>query len=256
MLIISLMGLNLSAQKWKLKRYEALIGVGSVNYFGDVGGSATESNWFGIKDIQLLQTRPSIYAGVRYKIRHNIAVKTNFTLGFMSGSDEGTYHETGPNDRNWAFNAVFFEPSAQIEYSIISEEHRYRTNALFTRKGMLNNYSKVSVYIFGGIGAIKSWTFPNDELVNSIVYEAEYPSVGLVFPMGVGLKYVISSKFSIGAEFGGRLTTFDYLDAYGNPRFSKHNDIYYFSVVNAIYRIRTSRQGYPILFGSRRRSFN
>jgi hypothetical protein len=245
----------LTAQKWKLKRYEALIGVSSVNYFGDIGGSPTENNWFGIKDIQLLQTRPSIYVGARYKIRHNIAVKANFTFGFMSGSDEGTYHQTGPNDRNWAFTARIFEPSAQFEYSILSEEYRYRTAALFNKKGMLNNYSKFNVYVFGGVGAVKAWPKPNDEMVNSPVYEPDYKSFGLVIPAGLGLKYVISSYWSMGAEFGGRWTTNDYLDAYGNPLFSKYNDIYYFAVVNAIYRIKTSRRGYPIIFGPRRRSF-
>ena len=252
--MLLLPGLNSSAQKWKLRRYEAIIGVGSVNYFGDIGGSVTESNWFGIKDIQLVQARPSVYAGIRYKIRQNIAVKTNFTLGYMSGSDKGTYHETGPNDRNFAFTTVLFEPSAQLEYSIISEEQKFRSSALFNKRGMVNNYARINVYVFGGIGAVKSWPSPNDELKNSPVYEPEYPTAGLVFPLGVGLKYVINSRWSMGAELGGRLTTIDYLDAYGNPNFSKHNDIYYFSVVHAIYRIKTSRKGYPVIFGSRRKS--
>jgi len=182
---------GLSGQKWKLRRYEAVFGIGSANYFGDIGGSPTESNWFGIKDIQLFQTRPSFYIGARYKFRHNLAVKANFTFGFLSGTDKGTYHQTGPNDRNWAFTSKIIEPSAQVEYSILSEEYRYRSTALFNRKGMLNNYSKINVYLFGGIGAVKCWATPNEELENSLVYETEYPSVGLVFPLGVGLKYVI-----------------------------------------------------------------
>ena len=254
-LIFAMAGLNVSAQKWKLKRYEAIIGIGSANYFGDIGGSATENNWFGIKDMQLLKSRPSVYFGARYKVRHNISVKANFAFGFLSGSDEGTYHQTGPNDRNWAFTSKIFESSAQFEYSIISEEHRYRTAALFNRKGMLNNYSKINVYLFGGIGTVKTWTKPNDEMINSPVYETEYPSLGLVFPAGMGMKYVLSSNWSFGAELGGRITTIDYLDAFGNPLFSKHNDIYYFAVINAIYRIKTSRRGYPIIFSKRRRSF-
>src|SRR4030043_2263332 len=102
------------AQKWKLRRYEAIVGIGTAHYFGDIGGSADKNNLFGIKDIELFNTRPSFYLGVRYKIRNNMAVKANFIFGFLKGDDAGSRN----NERNCAVTSKIFEPSAQFEYSI------------------------------------------------------------------------------------------------------------------------------------------
>jgi hypothetical protein len=41
------------AQKWKLKRYEGIVGIGTAHYFGDIGGTADETNLFGLKDVAL-----------------------------------------------------------------------------------------------------------------------------------------------------------------------------------------------------------
>jgi opacity protein-like surface antigen len=235
------------AQKWKLRRYEGVAGIGTAHYFGDIGGTADENNLFGIKDIELFNTRPSFYIGARYKIRHNMAVKTNFIFGFLKGDDEGSKN----NERNLAFTSRIFEPSAQFEFSIISEEHKYRTNAMFNKRGMINNYSNYNIYAFAGVGGVFAWPKPKKELVNSYDTKTE---VGLAFPVGLGVKYVMSSSLSLGLEFGGRLTTEDLMDGYGNPLYSKANDVYYFAVFNAIYRVKTSRRGFPVI-GKRRASF-
>lgn len=253
-ILILLMSLSVSggySQKWKLRRYEAVAGIGTAHYFGDIGGSATEENLFGIKDIELFNTRPSFYVGARYKIRHNMAVKVNFIWGFLKGSDEGSYPETAYN-RHAEFTANIFEASAQFEYSIISEEQKYRTNAMFSKRGMINNYSHYNIYAFAGIGGVFGW--PKLEGEWSYYQYDPGTELGLTFPIGLGLKYVMSSNFSIGVEFGGRLTTTDYLDGYHIEGASKANDIYYFADFNVIYRIKTSRRGFPIL-GRRRASF-
>jgi hypothetical protein len=105
-----------NAQRWKLRRYEALFGVGFLNYFGDIGGAATSDNWFGIKDLSIKHTRPSLYLGARYKIRENMGLKLNLMYGFIAGDDEGSKN----NDRGYAFTSSLFEPSLQFEYSLIS----------------------------------------------------------------------------------------------------------------------------------------
>jgi hypothetical protein len=239
-----------SAQKWKLKRYEAIVGIGTAHYFGDIGGAQTEDNLFGIKDIEIKGTRPSIYLGARYKITPNIAVKANFIYGFLAGSDEGSLN----NDRNYAFSTGIFEPSVQAEYSIISEEQKYRSSAMYNRRGMMNNYSKFNVYGFAGIGGLFLSVKPNEEMEGSVNYDPSHPTIGLAFPMGIGAKFVLSGSWSVGGELGGRFTTSDYLDGY-TTQWSKHNDVYYFFTIQAIYRIKTSRRGFPILFGARRGSF-
>ena len=231
------------AQKWKLRRYEAAFGAGFGSYFGDIGGSASADNLFGIKDVSIKSTRPSLYIGVRYKIRQNVAVKMNFSYIRLSGNDEGSLN----SERGFKFGTNVFEPSIQGEYSIISEEQRSRSSAVFTKRGMINNYSQINLYLYAGIGAAKHWPKPNEALMASVNYDPDHSTFGIVFPVGLGLKYVLSDSWSLEAEFGVRWTTTDLLDAYTSP-YSKANDLYYFGVINGIYRIRTSRTGAPILF--------
>ena len=241
---------NSEAQKWKLRRYEGMVGAGFCNYFGDIGGASTDNNWLGIKDLSIKHTRPSFYLGARYKIQPNIAVKMNLMYGFLAGHDEG-----GKNaNRGYSFNTSLFEPGLQGEYSLISEEQRRRTTAMFNKRGMMNNYSQINVYLYAGIGGVFFNPRPNEALENSVNYDPNHSRFGLVFPAGIGVKYVISDSWSLGAEFGVRLTTTDYLDAYTSV-FSNRNDLYYFGQIHGIYRIKTSREGYPILFQSRRRPF-
>jgi opacity protein-like surface antigen len=236
------------AQKWKLRRYEAIAGIGTAHYFGDIGGTADENNLFGLKDIELFNTRPSIYLGARYKIRQNIAVKTNFIFGMLKGDDEGSKN----NERNFAFTTNIFEPSAQVEFSIISEEQKFRSTAMFNKQGMLNNYSQFNVYGFAGIGAVMAWPKAKKDFVDR--YDPDHSKVGLAFPLGVGVKYIFSSSLSVGLEFGGRITTTDYIDGY-TSQYSEANDIYYFAVFNAIYRLKTSRNGLPIIGRQRASTF-
>ncbi len=79
----------------------------------------TKNNLFGIKDIELFNTRPSVYLGVRYKLRHNMAVKANFIYGFLKGSDDGSRPGLEILSDMCAFTSMIFEPSAQFEFSII-----------------------------------------------------------------------------------------------------------------------------------------
>ena len=248
--MILLLPCGADAQKWKLRRYEAAFGGGFGSYFGDIGGAATSENLFGIKDISLKSTRPSLHVGVRYKIRQNIAVKMNFSYIRIAGDDAGSKNV----ERGFQFTNNIFEPSVQAEYSIISEEQKTRSSALFNKRGIINNYSQINLYLYAGIGGAKMWPTSNDALMASPNYDPEHPTFGLVFPVGVGLKYVLNDSWSVGAEVGVRWSTSDYLDTYTSP-FSKANDLYYIGVINGIYRIRTSRTGYPILFQRGRTGF-
>ena len=242
--IFSLVSMNGMSQKWKLRRYEALGGIGTTHYFGTIGGSADENNLYGLKDIDILGTRPSFYAGIRYKIRPDMAVRVNYIYGFIHGDDANSKNA----GRHAAFTSRIMEPSVQFEYSIISEEQKYRSAALFNKRGMVNNYSKINFYIFAGAGAVFAKVHPLDSLESHPDYDpAKLKTAGLAIPAGGGIKYVINSDLSIGFEFGGRFTTSKYLDGL-HTRFAKAPDLYYFALFNVVYRVRTSRRGAPILF--------
>ena len=251
-LIFSFFCISSFAQKWKLTRYEAIIGIGTANYFGDIGGTADENNWYGLKDIEILSTRPALVVGARYKILQDLSVKLNLATIMISGSDAGSKNDT----RNHSFNTYGLEHSLQLEYSFISEDARQRSFAYYNRRGMLNNFSRKSVYAFGGVGgfaALPYFTKGADYSTDVIDDSFNYTGVLL---SGLGVKMIWNNYISIGAEFGVRYAFNDFLDGFQNPKFGHEwffgmlnvNDIYYFTSVNLIYRIKTSRKGYPILF--------
>jgi len=243
-IIFSLVSLEGMSQKWKMRRYEAIGGIGTTHYFGTIGGSADPNNFFGLKDLDILGTRPSFYGGVRYKIRPNMAVRVNYIVGFIHRDDANSVNAA----RNIAFTSRIMEPSAQFEYSIISEEQRYKSAALFNKRGMVNNFSRINFYIFAGAGGVFAKVKPLKDLENKASYDpANLKSAGLAIPAGGGIKFVLSSNFSFGFELGGRYTTCKYLDAY-HPPAAKAKDLYYFGLFNVVYRVRTSRTGAPILF--------
>ncbi len=232
------------AQAWKLTRYEATIGIGSANFFGNIGGAKTESNLFGLKDIQLLKTRPSLFLGARYKLEDNQAIKLNIDFAWVSSSDAGSKNAK----RNYKSNSFFAEQSVQYEYSIIKDNRRQFSFALFNRRGMINNYSKMNLYVFAGLGSLiyKPWftgkLIPNDTAINKI-------GITMVFPAGIGLKIILSYRYSVGFELGGRYTLSHTLDGLDTKQFNKHNNVYYLGSINLVYRIRTSIRGYPVLRG-------
>ena len=109
---------------------------------------------------------------------------------------------------------------------------------------MLNNYSTISAYVFGGIGLAKYWNDLQIEPRATDIYDDKNKIIPS-FPLGLGLKYVISDKWMIGYEIGGRYTFCDYLDGVSTPD-SKHHDIYWISAINLNFRIKTSRRGLPL----------
>ena len=228
------------AQRWKLRRYEAMFGVGASSFYGDIGGTSDENNLLGLKDIQVQYSRPVIDVALRYKLSGDMAVKFSMVFGMIAGNDLNSRNDR----RNFAFHSTIFEPSLQFEYYILPEARGYSSAALFNRRGMVNNYSKIYIYLFGGIGGVFSNPKPLKDFEER--FTDNFSKFGAAFPVGLGLKYTIDAKWSLGLELGRRFTTTDYIDGYTSP-YSKHKDTYYFGVFNAVYKIRTDRRGRPIL---------
>ncbi len=226
------------AQIWRMRRYEAMAGIGTANHFGDIGGFTKGENLLGIKDYRFLKTRPSFYLGVRYKIRERIAAKVNFTYGFFSGDDK-----RGTNvNRDYAFTTNIFEVSVQGEYAFWREQlsHSY---LMMKGRGITDFVSNFSAYAFAGIGSAIFNPHQNDKL---IARAGEInTSSAIVFPVGVALKYGLSPRTSLCLEIGGRLTTSDKIDGYPSD-YSRSTDVYYFGVVSYIYKVKTSRKGWPV----------
>lgn len=118
LIICLFFGFTADAQVWKMRRYEALFGLGTTHYFGDIGGYSKGDNLMGLKDIDFTQIRPSFYVGMRYKIYETVALKLNLSYGYLHGDDAGDVNDA----RNFKFYTGIFEPSLQVEYSFIKEK--------------------------------------------------------------------------------------------------------------------------------------
>lgn len=236
------------SQKWKLTRYELMYGIGIANYFGDIGSTANGDNLYGVKDIRILSTRPSFMVGARYKIKQNLHTRVAFSLLMLSGNDSrGSYTQ-----RNYSFNTLGLEQTAQIEYALLSEDRNRTSFAVYNKRGIMYSRSRIGVYAFAGIGGLfytpfidhsnsdPSYTFKGDQFSSGASY------TGVAFG-GLMLKTIYNNYLAMSLEFGPRFVLTDNLDGL-TSKFSKSNDMYYYLNFSVIYRIKTSRKGYPMLF--------
>ena len=235
-------------QRWKLRRYEVGGGLGVTQVFGDLGGTVSEKNWFGLKDIQIDETRLAFDSYARYRLDPVYSLKLNLFMGLVSANEKDL---NSRNNRDISFKTKLLEFSLQGEYSFIAEERRYKSAAMFNRRGMINNYMSVGAYGFLGIGAVVS--FPKvvfgPERLEQLIHETDDirgTNVAPVIPFGIGLKYIISDRWLVNAELGYRIPFTDYIEGFKQMTFSKHNDLYYFVNINIGYRLETTRRGLPI----------
>ena len=227
-------------QRWKLRRYQADLYVGAVSFHGDIG----LANKPLLNNINGL--RPSVGLKSMFRITQDINVSLDLAYIMYGGKDqEGSSH-----GRDYSFNSHAFQHVARVEYFIMGDSRRFISGAIYNRKGMINDYNKLYVYVFGGAGGVLSKSkvkdlnnggeepLDNPGYNNNMVYTA-------VFPLGAGAKWAIDARWSIGVEIGYQFTLSDYLDGYSS-QWSKYNDSYYLTSVKAIYHIRNDRKGRPM----------
>ena len=240
LLLLMLIAVPAEAQRWKILRYEASFGIGTCNIFGDIGGSATRNNLYGLKDITFSSTRPSLIFGARYKLQENMALKFNINFCMGGGTDAGSVNA----ERNYTYISFLSEQSLQYEFYFLTEDKIKRSGATYNRRGMVNNYSRIGFYGFAGLGGL----FYTAKVTGTQPFPGIDTRLGpgytLTLPVGLGLKYVYSDHWSFNAELGYHYTLSDGLDGL-TSKYSKANDIYWMATVTACYRIKTNRNGYP-----------
>lgn len=241
---------NSYGQRWKLVRYQVGIGFGTTQLFGDIGGTASKENLYGLKDIKFDETSLAVGGYARYKINTLFSVKANLNYGRGKGTDLNSR-----NDRGRSYKANFFEFSGQYEYYFLSEEPRRRSAAMFNKNGMINNYSSISAYAFIGVGVTYSILQHEKGTYAPAIDDYKSTNIAPVIPFGVGAKYVIDEQWFIGAEFGYRYALSDYVEGYKQTQSSEFNDIYYFFMFTANYRLKTTRRNIPLFMDRKFRKF-
>ncbi|PKP36937.1 MAG: hypothetical protein CVT98_06780 [Bacteroidetes bacterium HGW-Bacteroidetes-15] len=224
-------------QQWKLAPLELYGGIPTFHYFGDIGGSATESNLLGLKDITLRKLRPGINLGARYQIIKPLLIRGSYSFGFLAQSDINSRNEA----RNFAFSTIINEAYVSAELYIIPEsDENYYYSIMQVRGGLRHFRQPLSLYVTLGAGGVHYRVTAKDALVGSSRFVGD-KSFTMVVPFGIGIKYAIMPKVSLGAELIARYTMTDYLDGVTSD-FSEFNDIYYSLNINVNYKIQKTRK--------------
>jgi hypothetical protein len=237
--------ISLSQQIWRTKRCEAIAGIGTTQFFGDIGGFSKTENILGIKDVSFLQTRFNLYLGAKYKIRNDLNVRLNLVYGMLHATDN-----RGSNEfRGFDARTTIFEPTVIGEYYFIKS--KLGDSYLFSagrRTTMRRFFSALEFYAFTGIGGLSYNVKGNDLLIARGLKNRGFTAV---IPVGLGVNLLFKPDYNLGLELGGRYAFSDYLDGY-TSQFSSSNDVYYFLNVTFTYKIRTNAKGVPSFLSKRR----
>lgn len=230
-ILVSFSAFESMAQSWRKSPWEVMLGFGSSTFFGDIGGTAYENNWLGLRDIRLSNNRPSINGGLRYFFSNQLAGRVGLSVSMLSDTDIGSRNEA----RDLAFTTIIAEPALIGEFFIL----RYFGFGVprLNRRGLLKNFATLSAYVFTGLGGVLFFVSPNDKLKQlQGLRGIDHGFFTVSLPLGAGIKVGIANNFDIGLEIGGRYSFSDYLEGYSSP-FSKASDIYYLTHLSIIYRI-------------------
>jgi hypothetical protein len=227
---------------------------------------------------------------MRYKFLEKLAGKAMLTFGILRGDDKTT-NETFRSYRNLNFYSPLVEFEVQGEYSLTRERigHRYNLRRVRGVKGF-----KVNTYVFIGLAGF--WFNPQGKDADGKWHSLQplgtegqgiaptrekYSRISIAIPYGIGFKYGLTRRWSIGLEFGVRKTFTDYIDDvstsyYDNNKIKEVNgdvaayladpsngdnpgwtaggqqrgdpsdkDAYMFMIINLTYKLRASRGGLP-----------
>jgi hypothetical protein len=152
------------------------------------------------------------------------------TYGMVSGNDAYTNEEYRHN-RNLNFRSPILELSAQVEYYFINE----KSKGLYTISGLRSKKKrrKLTAYLFSGIGVF--YYNPKEELKGKWYSVRQYHTEGqglpggpkqfsnfnVAIPIGIGCRYAINKRWSIGAELSVRKTFTDYIDGVSGTYYDK-----------------------------------
>jgi hypothetical protein len=231
-LIILFFAPQAQAQRKKgrfLDQCESTYGIGFTNFLGELGG-ADQFGTNGLRDLEVILTRPAVHLGFRYRKNPVVSFKLNLNYGRVAGRDSLTREEFRRN-RNLSFRSPIFETSFQVEVSIVqlkSTKSRYKLQGVRGKSGVDFNF-----YLFAGVGGFyynpkallggRWWALQplGTEGQGIAASRTPYKRFQACFPIGFGFRFPLSDKnWTIGFEYGMRVTTTDYIDDVSTTYFS------------------------------------
>jgi hypothetical protein len=216
-----------------LPKWEVGANIGGYIYQGDLAPSALGS-------YKTIRPGLSIY-GNRI-LNASFSLRTSLTIAGLKG-DDAKYHDAAWRAaRNLNFRTPVYEISETLVWDILGNNYdHYNT--------------RFSPYLFAGIGYSFLHIRRDASKFNGTYFgEGSTVSNGLtadlahrlprgipVLPMGVGVRYSLSSAWSVTAEASYRLTFTDYLDGFSKVADPSKNDHYYGISIGMVYTFFKSK---------------
>jgi hypothetical protein len=230
-----------------MEKFEVIGGTGFTQFLGELGGADDIGTNF-LADFDFDALRPNLNLGARYRFNEFIAVRLNFTYGWIKGSDQYT-DDPARRNRNLSFRSPLVEWGGVAEFYFLPDvpaKNRYRSRGLYGRKGR-----PVLGYISSGVCGF--WFDPTADNSSGTATRLQplgtegqyflptrspYSLVELAIPVNVGFIFKINQSFAIEVEMGYRKTFTDYMDdvsmTYVDPAGLTTADAHYFSYGTAL----------------------
>lgn len=220
LLLLLVLPMIMQAQRRNRYRWEGTIHIGASNFLGDLGG-ANRIGTNGLRDLELVLTRPAVGLGVRYRSNRYLGYQVNAWYGRVNGDDKLTT-EAFRNNRNLNFKSNIIELSGQLEFYFTKE----RQGHIYKIKNV-KGWRHIDMQVYGFIGGGAFFFDPMGQFQGGAWYKLRplgtegqgikagskiYSRVNAAIPIGLGLKYAIDRRWAIGLEIGMRKTFTDYID--------------------------------------------
>ena len=217
-------------ETWKKEKKEFFIGIGASGFLGDMGGGYNNAIHYSYHDLQVPETKSAFSAGFRYRIKKKLSINGQFSFLQVSGADSLSKNPIRVN-RNLNFKSNILELALKAEYVISfskSKGGKKKSKSEFGRWHSRSSY----YYITAGIGA---FYFNPKESYQGTWYNIydyclegqglsggppQFKRISFSIPFGIGARYTIAKKYTIGIEYLFRKTFTDYIDGVSTNYYS------------------------------------
>jgi hypothetical protein len=206
-----------------LSKYEVGLSGGVFVYQGDL----TPEKLGAYKTL-----KPQLALHIYRKVSSTFSMRLNINRGKLYGSDSKYANPEYRQQRNFTFTTPVTELSMQGVWSFLATRNPRFSPYIFAGGGItfLNikrDYSNFNAAYFG----------ENTDLLNGLAEDAAktLPRIIPVIPVGAGVRYSLSSRFSLIGETSYRLSFTDYLDGFSKAANPKLRDHYMSHSVGVVY---------------------
>jgi hypothetical protein len=206
-----------------LSKYEVGLSGGVFVYQGDV----TPETLGAYKTL-----KPQFALHIYRKLSPSFSMRLNINRGKLHGSDSKYANPGYRQQRNFTFTTPVTELSVQGVWSFLETKNPRLSPYVFAGGGVtfLNikrDYSNFNAAYFG----------ENTSLLNGLTEDAAktLPRIIPVVPVGAGVRYSLSKRFSAFGETSYRLSFTDYLDGFSKAANPKLRDHYMSHSVGVVY---------------------